>query len=213
MAKKRIICRIPETMCRLLDNECDKVKDHLTGLGNEQMYKEKSRQAISFLQRYNTREHKHPFSMLAGDIDFFKKINDRYGHPYGNKVLKTTACILKNNIRGADFIARLYQTGDEFMIGLPNTDLYHAILAAEKLKKAISEYYFDRLKGNISLTFGAADLETVMHVNKLHSNYDPVNLVDKMIECADEALLEGKLTDKGCIRPYASDISSVVTST
>ncbi len=76
-----------------------------------------------------------------GDIDFFKKINDKYGHPAGDYVIKTVAEIMKSGFRKTDVVCRY--GGEEFLILLPASDLEGAAVAAEKVRQSIESYRFE----------------------------------------------------------------------
>ncbi|WP_349608356.1 diguanylate cyclase [Cupriavidus sp. DF5525] len=75
-------------------------------------------------------------SVLMVDIDFFKKINDHWGHGSGDRVLKTMAQALRNVLRAADLPARL--GGEEFAVMLPQTGLADAVQTAERLRQDIA---------------------------------------------------------------------------
>ncbi len=104
--------------------------DGLTGMGNrismDAMLTEKTAQA----HRYN-----HPLSLLVVDLDYFKQINDTYGHGVGDLVLKTLAQTLQATSRGADTVFRY--GGEEFVVVLSNTDVVGAKISAERLRQAI----------------------------------------------------------------------------
>ncbi len=80
--------------------------------------------------------HSHDLSLIAVDIDHFKKVNDTYGHPAGDLVLKAVAAQIKQMVRGEDFVARL--GGEEFVVALPETNADQAMVVAEKIREAIA---------------------------------------------------------------------------
>ncbi len=80
------------------------------------------------------------FSVLMMDIDHFKRVNDRYGHLVGDKVLNRLAVLLNDNTRSVDEVGRW--GGEEFLVVCPETDLDSAVIAAEKIRKAIQQYDF-----------------------------------------------------------------------
>ncbi len=88
------------------------VTDPMTGLGNRRSFEQTLEQEIKRSERY-----KKSFSLIIGDIDFFKKVNDTYGHDVGDKVIKHMAHILKTNVRNMDTVARI--GGEEFAVLLP----------------------------------------------------------------------------------------------
>lgn len=116
----------------LANDELEKLTryDFLTGLHNRREYSE----FIEYLYMQFKRNHQI-YSVLMMDIDYFKKVNDNFGHDMGDHVLKSVAQILKQSIRVTDFVARL--GGEEFIIILPTTTLNGAVLVAEKVRQSI----------------------------------------------------------------------------
>jgi len=86
------------------------------------------------------KKEKKTFSIMLCDIDYFKNINDKYGHTVGDSVLKAVANEIKNNIRQDDFLARW--GGEEFLVLLPKSRLDGACRVGEKIRKSISEASF-----------------------------------------------------------------------
>ena len=86
------------------------------------------------------KRHGRPVCIALIDIDFFKKVNDTYGHPAGDTVLITLARLLRENLRAEDGFARL--GGEEFGVILPELSLEHAALACDKLRRVIEQYRF-----------------------------------------------------------------------
>lgn len=85
------------------------------------------------------------------DIDDFKQVNDVYGHPIGDEVLKITAQIIENNIRASDYAIRI--GGEEILIFLPNTDQEEGKMVAEKLRQKIAEAHYPEVE-HITASFG-----------------------------------------------------------
>ncbi len=106
--------------------------DELTKLKNRKAYNEKIEKLIEQFQRY-----KIIFSMMMFDIDFFKKVNDTYGHQVGDEVLIKFSQTVSETIRKSDYLFRI--GGEEFVILLPNTNLKNATLSAEKVRKRVEE--------------------------------------------------------------------------
>lgn len=125
--------------------------DALTGLSNRrEAYK-----AIDELERRN-RELAGRYTVLIGDLDSFKAINDTFGHCFGDRVLQDVANVLRENTRVDDIIARW--GGEEFLILLPNTDVEGGGILAEKLRckvEALSDSYEEDVR--ISISFGVAE--------------------------------------------------------
>ncbi|MBP6006436.1 MAG: GGDEF domain-containing protein [Rhodoferax sp.] len=101
--------------------------DGLTGLYNRSTFVELSRQELARAQRQSSNT-----TILLLDLDFFKRVNDTWGHPAGDAVLKNVAFVANNTVRATDLVGRL--GGEEFLILLPNTSLEAARVLAEKLR-------------------------------------------------------------------------------
>lgn len=129
-----------------------------------------------------------PFSIVLIDIDFFKKVNDNYGHESGDIVLKEIADVLRHSTRSYDMLARW--GGEEFIALLPNTKLPEAIFIANKYREVIAEHVFKVKQGEIriTLTAGAACIEE--HMN-----------ADDCISQADKLLYEGKSMGRNQVLP------------
>lgn len=110
--------------------------DFLTGLHNRKFIVEKVEQEI---ERYKVT--KEEFTVVMMDIDYFKKINDQFGHDCGDVVLKEVAQIIKSMIRTSDCIARW--GGEEFLLFLPRTPIKGAFHIAERVRQEIENHLFD----------------------------------------------------------------------
>ena len=126
------------------------IKDALTGICNRRCLEDKLEEYLTLAKRYN-----RPLSVIMFDIDFFKHINDSYGHDVGDKVLKTIANIVSSNIRATDILARY--GGEEFVIIAPETTLEDAKALAEKLRKKIENFLFEE-GFSITCSFGISSL-------------------------------------------------------
>lgn len=104
--------------------------DELTGIRNRRSLLETARREFSRTNRYG-----HPLSMLMIDIDYFKRINDGFGHDVGDKVLKAVADACRRELRDSDSIGRL--GGEEFGVLLPNTGSTGAAIVAERLRTRV----------------------------------------------------------------------------
>jgi diguanylate cyclase (GGDEF)-like protein len=107
--------------------------DGLTGLYNRSTFVEVSRQELARAQRQTSNT-----TILLLDLDFFKHVNDTWGHPAGDAVLKNVAFIANNTVRATDLVGRL--GGEEFIVLLPNTSLEAARGLAEKLRANIERH-------------------------------------------------------------------------
>lgn len=120
--------------------------------------------------------------LLMGDIDFFKRVNDTYGHLFGDKVIRAVAQTLKDNVKGKDLAARY--GGEEFVILLPDTPVEGARMLAEKLRTTVETGRIRRLDSNetvakVTISVGVAA-------------YQPGESATQFIERADQALYASK---------------------
>ena len=121
------------------------VRDPLTGLYNRRKFEEFLDQEIARGERYF-----HTFSIVMVDLDNFKFINDTYGHPVGDLVLKELSAFLASDLRRGDLLARL--GGDEFALIFPDTPAITGLQVAHKLHKLLGEKEFDVPVGKIGVT-------------------------------------------------------------
>ena len=148
------------------------VTDGLTGLYNRRYFEEYLDKEVKRAQRQN-----QPFSIIGIDLDFLKKINDAYGHAYGDIAIKAVADVLKHNARTVDTAARL--GGEEFSVILPGVDSKGAMVAAERIRKAIEETPLDTI-GHITASIGVG---TFLE----HSDN-----IEEIIELTDQAMYQSK---------------------
>ena len=148
--------------------------DPLTGLMNRRAMMERFEYQLSHYQR-----NRIPFTVLMGDIDHFKQINDTCGHAEGDRVLISIAGKIRENLRSQDLLARW--GGEEFLILLPDTDLEGGITVAEKIRLQVAQSDFPGEKKVLALTisFGVA-------------YYTDEQTIDDCIKAADEALYRAK---------------------
>jgi len=124
--------------------------DFLTSLSNRYSFEQKLSNEIARSHRFQ-----QPLSLMVLDLDNFKSINDKYGHPKGDEVLVAVGDVLAQNIRQIDIAARW--GGDEFAMLLPNTPLQQAVEVAEKLRLAIKSK-LEQLQLTSSASFGVVEL-------------------------------------------------------
>ena len=122
--------------------------DSLTKVFNRHVYYEEMKIEMSRSNRYNI-----PLSLILLDIDFFKKINDTYGHDRGDMVLIKLSNLIKLNIREEDTFCRI--GGEEFIIIAPNINSEDAINFAEKLRRIVQEYDFGTV-GEVTISIGVS---------------------------------------------------------
>ena len=144
--------------------------DPLTGLANRKFYDQHSAKALA-----EARASKQPLSLLATDIDFFKKFNDTYGHLTGDQVLRLVAQALKQNVKGQDIACRY--GGEEFAVILPDTSLREAVTVAEHIRRAVMTKELVKRStgenlGRITISIGVATLKPGDTVNSLYDRAD-----------------------------------------
>jgi len=108
------------------------IRDSLTKLYNYRYFEQRLPQEIENAKRLNI-----PFSLILIDIDFFKEINDKYGHPKANEILKKVADVFRTTVRSIDIVGRF--GGEEFYILLPGTDIDNAVNCAERLRLEVEK--------------------------------------------------------------------------
>jgi diguanylate cyclase (GGDEF)-like protein len=146
--------------------------DFLTGLPNHRFF-----QATLSTELVRAQRHNHPLSLLIIDLDFLKDVNDKFGHPTGDTVIRSVGETIRISCRDFDFAARY--GGEEFTVILPETPLTGAIQVADRIRERISFMVFPGV-GHITASIGV-------------SNY-PVNALGKedLIRVADQALYIAK---------------------
>ena len=130
--------------------------DSLTGLHNRRWFDDAFARQIK-----RCGEDGAPFCLIMIDVDYFKRVNDTYGHIAGDRVLIAVARVLANHIRPVDMLARY--GGEEFALGLPNTDLDESFAIAERLRRAIEFLSLPFLVGeplpHLTISIGIARMQ------------------------------------------------------
>jgi len=106
--------------------------DALTGLANRRVFEGRIDSMLD-----SARRHKRPMSLASMDLDFFKQVNDTFGHDEGDRVLQKVAAIMKKTVRSSDLLVRM--GGDEFLLTLPDTSLQAALTLAERLCREVDK--------------------------------------------------------------------------
>lgn len=158
--------------------------DALTGLNNRRQFEIRLNQEVSNAKRNNI-----TLCAMMLDVDYFKKVNDTYGHAAGDCVLKNVADIIKKEIREYDIACRY--GGEEFFIILPNTGINEANLVAQRLRKVI-----ENSKTNVE----EAGVQLVKYIKITVSigicAFDPSMTADSFAQKADKALYKAKTTGR-----------------
>lgn len=154
--------------------------DALTGINNRLAYNERMAQEHARWKRYRS-----SLSLLMVDIDYFKKINDTYGHMAGDKVLKKIAVLLQDNIRETDFLARF--GGEEFAIIMSETPAQDAHAVAEKLRQEVARCGFHYRNEHVTITISCGI-----------SEFAGDDTIDSAFTRADSALYQAKANGRNC---------------
>ncbi len=139
-----------------------------------------------------SRRYRYPMSVILGDFDHFKEVNDSYGHLAGDAVLREGAAVLRRCLRSTDLLGRY--GGEEFLAVLPQVDLEAAKLAAERLRQGLESFPVRLESGvtvHITASFGVASRD------ELSSQVTG----DLLVSLADRRLYEAKDAGRNCVRP------------
>ncbi|MCU0936272.1 MAG: diguanylate cyclase [Gammaproteobacteria bacterium] len=150
--------------------------DELTGLHNRRFFFAEAEAAVARSLRY-----RHPFCMMLVDLDFFKQINDSFGHAIGDAALRDLAAALRRHTREGDILARF--GGEEFVLALPNTGLEGARVLAERIQDYVRGLLWEAEGVSFGLTVSIG-LSCVDHDGRHQGR----PLVDHLLRQADKAL-------------------------
>ncbi len=156
------------------------ITDALTGIANRRHFEWRLSEEIERARRYS-----YPLSALMLDLDYFKQVNDNYGHQIGDIVLQQVAQRLRLILRRTDFLARY--GGEEFIILAPQTPADRALILAERLRQVIAESPFpiaDSLQIRITISIGVAVFP------------DHAQNESELVRAADAALYKAKQTGR-----------------
>jgi two-component system, cell cycle response regulator len=159
------------------------ITDKLTNIYNRVKLDSSLQEELNKAKRYNK-----TFSIILIDIDFFKKVNDNFGHQVGDDVLKETARVLESNIRETDILGRW--GGEEFLIICPETTKEGAYQLALKLNNEIKQYSFTTYFETVTLSIGVASYKR------------EIRLCDTLISNADIALYKAKNSGRDRVEVY-----------
>ena len=163
--------------------------DKLTGIANRRLFQQKLDEYIERFYQSNI-----TFSLLLIDIDFFKKVNDTYGHLVGDIILKNLAQLLQQSTSSQHIVARY--GGEEFAILLPDIYEEEAIQIAKALNRAVEQYTWPEIR-DLTISIGAATYKR---------DYD----ADSIVEFADQALYTSKQQGRNRVTHYDQDIKNEV---
>ncbi len=163
------------------------ITDPLTGLFNRRYFYDALEKEIERVKRY-----KVSFSIVLLDIDDFKRVNDKYGHLAGDRVLQIIADILRRNLRKVDVIARY--GGEEFILLLPNTEKEEAELIANRIREEVSKTVFECKSDE-----GREVICPITISGGITTCPDDFIDLDKLLRAADRAMYEAKSLGKNRI--------------
>lgn len=165
------------TIANLFENlKKEAVTDSLTELYNRRYFNQALQKEAERAQRLH-----QPFSLISLDLDYLKKINDTYGHFFGDLAIRTIADILKKNARSIDVPARL--GGEEFSVLLPGVDSSGAMVAAERIRTAIQAQELDTI-GHVTASIGVGTFPE--HSIK----------IDELLDLTDQAMYKSKINGR-----------------
>ena len=159
--------------------------DALTGFYNRRQLEERTKQEIA-----SSRRQKTPLCAIMTDVDYFKKVNDTYGHTVGDLVLKTVSKIMRSQLREYDIAGRY--GGEEFVILLPFTKIEEAKMVAERLRKSIENKFIDISKINPDAQEKEIHVTISLGVYQLKDGDKEQDLISN----ADKALYKAKETGR-----------------
>lgn len=166
------------------------LRDALTGLYNRLAFDERIALECERWARYG-----RPSVLSVWDVDFFKRINDTYGHSAGDKVLRILAKLLSESTRKSDFLARI--GGEEFILLLPETDIQTAFEVADKLRALVASSRFQYRGQPVPVTMSCGLAEFI-----------PNDTPEEVYRRADAALYEAKGSGRNCCKVYDHSMHS-----
>lgn len=183
--KEQVRLRTLELQAANRELERQATTDPLTNLLNRRGFEARATQVLALAKR-----HQRPVSVLSLDIDFFKRINDSYGHDVGDTVLQTLAHTLAERARQSDLVARF--GGEEFLLLLPDTDLQGAQAMAEALRQSVANMPMGTA-GHITISIGVSSWRPDA----------PQDGLNETIKRSDEALYQAKQSGRNrvCVQP------------
>jgi diguanylate cyclase (GGDEF)-like protein len=151
------------------------ITDPLTGLYNRRRF-----ESILEVEFEKAIRYKAPLSCMMIDIDHFKAVNDTYGHPAGDEVLRAVAHLIKKGVRNVDAACRW--GGEEFIVLTPMTAKAFAIQPARRIWRSVSEQVFSAMNNNkLTISIGIADVST-----------PEIDTPNKLVHAADIMLYQAK---------------------
>lgn len=191
--KKELLARIAELESQVQGLEKNLIHDSLTGLKTRAFFEEEAKIYLDMVRNVSSDKRKQWFgfkniSFLFLDIDYFKKVNDTYGHDVGDVVLKKVALTVRQSVRIGDTVARW--GGEEIVAALLGADLNDAKDKAEDIRKRVEELTFaEAPELKVTLSIGVVSSETSLNFEDL-------------IKDADKALYQSKEGGRNKVTVY-----------
>ncbi|HVC50355.1 MAG TPA: diguanylate cyclase [Burkholderiales bacterium] len=157
--------------------------DALSDLNNRSAFLDLAQKEFQRARRYD-----EPLSLMILDVDFFKRINDNYGHATGDETIRNIGQLLKNSIRNIDIAGRL--GGEEFVILLPHATIEHSYEVAERFRQALTEIHIDTPQGPLRLT---ASIGLALCSKEDHS-------IEATLSRADKAMYTAKKSGRNQVK-------------
>jgi two-component system, cell cycle response regulator len=167
------------------------ITDELTGLKNRRAFDERLQEEFRRAQRYTD-----PVSLIMIDLDHFKRVNDRYGHPFGDVVLRGAAEEIRASTRDPDICARY--GGEEFAVILPKTHLSGALTVAERVWKQLAARVFTVPEGSA----GDPQFQVTASLGIAFYPSKDITSPELLLRFADEALYQAKRAGRNTICLY-----------
>jgi diguanylate cyclase (GGDEF)-like protein len=149
--------------------------DELTRLANRRHFMDRLNEEYE-----RSRRNDSEFTMLMIDIDYFKRVNDTFGHQAGDAVLRMTSDIMKHNLRLSDILGRI--GGEEFAVLLPDTEIKEGVIIAERLRKKIE---------NLGVPYNQSMINITISIGASNSLTDDSG-IDSILQRSDTALYRAK---------------------
>ena len=146
--------------------------------------------------------YEYPIALCIVDLDEFKTVNDVHGHVLGDQVLREVSRILRNGLRGHDFVGRF--GGDEFVIALPHTDRRTAVDVIERLRHRVEELKIGGADVRVTLSCGVVALQDYSPPKPVLRRGGLGRMVERMLELADEMLYVSKEQGRNAVNSAPS---------
>ena len=180
------VIEVKQLLCKLKQSA---LTDSLTGLRNRRFLQEYTENLVAGMQR-----HQKTIGLIMCDLDYFKQVNDRYGHDVGDIVLQEIARIIKKSIRDSDLVIRF--GGEEFLVVLLDIEADSAMTVGEKIREAVQNTTFPLAKGSLKQTISLGVSELPQDSDRFWQS----------IKFADVALYQAKTRGRNAVVRFTADL-------